>query len=85
MTARLQTEAMWRMIGQGLTEKEMSALTEMVLERCEWFPSIAECKRIMGEQSYNNPFHVKRINADLQRRGYLAAVEECKRITDARD
>lgn len=82
MSARLQTEAMWRMIGQGLTEKEMSDLTEIVLERCEWFPSIAECKRIMGEQSYNNPFHVKRINSDLQRRGYFLPSADPKRITD---
>ncbi len=49
-----------RMLGH-LNEAQMSNLTEMVLARCKWFPTVAECKDIMGEQSYENPFFRARL------------------------
>ncbi len=58
-----------RMLGH-LTEHEMGALTEMVLERCKWFPTIAECKEIMAEKSYANPFYVSARQDELTRQGY---------------
>jgi hypothetical protein len=81
MSAKLQAEALWRMVGQGLTEAEMSQLTEMVLERCEWFPSIAELKRIMAEDSYSNPFYTKRQAQRLEAKGYTALAAPAKQIS----
>lgn len=62
----------WRMIGGKLTEHEMDLLTEMVLDRCKWFPTVAECNEIMAEQSYSNPFYAFRRSDDLDRLGYGA-------------
>lgn len=67
----LLAKGYWRVLGEKLTEQEMSALTEMVLERCKWFPTVAECREIMAEVSYSNPFYVSRRRDDLQRNGYL--------------
>ena len=53
----------YRMLGH-LTDTQMGWLTEMVLEQCKWFPTVAECKAIMGEQSYNNRFYVTRNTAE---------------------
>lgn len=60
-----------RMLGH-LSEAEMSALTEMVLERCKWFPTVAECREIMAGQSYANPFYLARRSAELDRHSYPA-------------
>jgi hypothetical protein len=80
MSAKLQSEALWRMIGQRLTEAEMSQLTEMVLERCEWFPSIAECKRIMDEKTYANPFYRNYQAQRLEQSGYTSLAAPIKQI-----
>ena len=55
-----------RMLGH-LTETEMGWMTEMVLGECEWFPTVAQCKALMGRKSYENPFYrssVERIGSD---------------------
>lgn len=74
----------WRMLGEKMTETEMSNLTEMVLDRCKWFPTVAECREIMGEQNYSNPFYVSQRRAELERHGYAPAIahERPKLITD---
>lgn len=73
VSGELLAKGYWRVLGEKLSEHEMSTLTEMVLERCKWFPTVAECREIMGEQSYSNPFYVTRRNAELQRHGYVDA------------
>lgn len=45
----------YRML-RHLTVEQMNDLTDMVLARCKWFPTVAECKDMMSEQSYYNPF-----------------------------
>jgi hypothetical protein len=80
MSAKLQADALWRMIGQKLTVDEMSQLTEMVLERCEWFPSIAECKRIMDENNYSNPFYRNRQAQRLEGNGYTSLAAPTKQL-----
>jgi hypothetical protein len=74
----------WRMLGEKLTEKEMSDLTEMVLERRKWFPTVAECREIMAEPVYTNPFYVSSRREQLQHLGYAPAIahEGPKLITD---
>jgi hypothetical protein len=69
----------WRMLGEKLTEKQMSDLTEMVLDRCKWFPTVAECREIMAENSYSNPFYVSHRRDELARHGYTP-----EGLTDAR-
>lgn len=54
--AELMVKGYQRMLGH-LSETEMGWLTEMVLDKCKWFPTVAECKAIMAEQSYSNKFH----------------------------
>ena len=51
-----------RMLGH-LSEAEMGWLTEMVLDECKWFPTVAECKEMMGRHSYANPFYKTSPNA----------------------
>jgi hypothetical protein len=80
VAGELLARGYFRMLGH-LGEAEMSALTEMVLERCKWFPTVAECREIMAEQSYSNPFHRSRITADLVRNGYLEG-PKAQQITD---
>lgn len=77
----------WRMLGEKLTEHEMNNLTEMVLERCKWFPTVAECREIMAENSYTNPFYVTRRSAELERLGYAPALPSASNhhITDQSD
>jgi hypothetical protein len=77
----------WRMLGEKLTEKQMSDLTEMVLDRCKWFPTVAECREIMAEATYTNPFYRERRTAELERHGYTSAIADLrpKQITDESD
>lgn len=73
----------WRMLGEQLTEKQMSDLTEMVLDRCKWFPTVAECREIMAEQSYLNPFYISARREELAHHGYVRVSGEApKLITD---
>ena len=57
VSGELLARGYWRVLGQKLTETEMSELTEMVLEQCEWFPTVAKCNQIMAVDSYSNPFY----------------------------
>ena len=52
----LMAKGYQRMLGH-LTEQQMGWLTEMVLDECKWFPTVAECKTMMGRNSYANPFY----------------------------
>ena len=52
----LMAKGYHRMLGH-LSETEMGWLTEMVLDECEWFPTVAQCKAMMARQSYGNKFH----------------------------
>lgn len=70
----------WRMLGEKLTEHEMSDLTEMVLDRCKWFPTVAECREIMGERSYANPFYRTARNRELDRESYPALAAPLKAL-----
>lgn len=84
VSGELLARGYWRMLGDKLTEHEMSVLTELVLERCKWFPTVAECRDLMGEQSYSNPFFVNRRRAELDRHEYPALAAPTKALTDAR-
>lgn len=53
----LQTHGYWMALGSKLTVKEMDDLTKLVLDRCKWFPTVAECNEIMAEQTFSNPFY----------------------------
>jgi hypothetical protein len=74
----------WQVLGSKLTEKQMSDLTEMVLDRCKWFPTVAECREIMAEPSYSNPFYVSTRQELLAQHGYAPALSDHrpKLITD---
>lgn len=57
----LMAKGYQRMLGY-LTETQMGWLTEMVLDECKWFPTVAECKAMMAKDSYGNRF--RRTTAD---------------------
>jgi len=80
MDGQLIEATYWRMIGQDMTAREMSDLTEMVLEHCEWFPTIAECKKIMAGGGYSNRFYVGRRVDHLKREGYILPGPATKEI-----
>lgn len=84
VSGELLARGFWRMLGEKLTEREMSNLTEMVLDRCRWFPTVAECRELMGEASYSNPFYVERRRELLDRNDYPALAAPTKAITDQR-
>lgn len=83
VSGELLAKGYWRMIGAKLSEQQMSDLTEMVLDRCKWFPTVAECKDIMGEQSYRNPFYNDRRDEHLTRNGYPGLSAPAKQIEAA--
>ena len=56
VSGELLARGYWRMLGSKLSQAQMSVLSEMVLDRCKWFPTVAECNEIMAVQSYSNPF-----------------------------
>src|SRR5690606_24745344 len=85
ISGELLARGYWRMLGEKLTEQEMSDLTEMVLERCKWFPTVAECREIMGEQSYTNPFFRGTRHRELTRQGYPELAPPAKALTDGRE
>lgn len=58
----LMAKGYHRMLGH-LSPVEMGWLTEMVLDECKWFPTVAECKEMMGRKSYTNQFY--RASPDL--------------------
>lgn len=69
LSGQLLARGYYRMLGH-LSEREMGWLSEMVLERCKWFPTVAECREIMAEQSYGNKFYLARRDAELSALGY---------------
>lgn len=52
----LMAKGYHRMLGH-LSPAQMGSLTEMVLDECKWFPTVAECKEMMARRSYANPFY----------------------------
>lgn len=70
LSGDLLAQGYWLALGSSLSVQEMDALTKMVLERCKWFPTVAECREIMGEQSFSNPFYRASETARLERLGY---------------
>jgi hypothetical protein len=70
VSGELLARGYWQVLGSNLTEQEMNDLTEMVLNRCKWFPTVAECREIMGESEYTNPFYISRMQARLEANGY---------------
>jgi hypothetical protein len=83
VAGELLARGYWRVLGEKLTEKQMSDLTEMVLERCKWFPTVAECREIMAEASYRNPFYIERRAEQLERHGYTPTLAApVKQLTD---
>ena len=53
-----------------LSDDQIDTLTRMVLEECKWFPTVAECRAIMGRESYSNPFYVAARQQELGSLGY---------------
>lgn len=80
LDGELLAKGYWRMLGEKLTEAQMSDLTELVLAECKWFPTVAECREMMGRADYANPFYVTRRNNDLARLGYVPEAQ--KQLTD---
>ena len=70
LAGELLARGYYRMLGH-LSENEMALLSEAVLDRCRWFPTVAECNDIMREESYSNPFYINRRNSELTANGYL--------------
>lgn len=85
VSGELLAKGYWRMLGEKLTEKQMSDLTEMVLERCKWFPTVAECREMMAEPAYTNPFYITRRRDELAQHGYLPAPEGQRLLSDERE
>jgi hypothetical protein len=56
LSGELMAKGYQRMLGH-LSEQQMGWLTEMVLDECKWFPTVAECKAMMARQTYANPFY----------------------------
>ena len=56
LSGELRAKGYHRMLGH-LTPTQMGWLTEMVLDECKWFPTVAECKEIMARNNYANPFY----------------------------
>lgn len=79
LSGELMAEGYQMMLG-GLTASQLDTLTHAVLARCKWFPTIAECKAIMGEESYSNPFYRARRSAELTGQGYPALAAPLKAI-----
>ena len=69
LASELMARAYYRMLGH-LSQDEISALTEMVLDRCRWFPTVAEVRDMMREPSYHNPFYITHRRRELDRLGY---------------
>jgi len=80
VSGELMAEGYSMMLGD-LSEYALESLTKIVLERCKWFPTIAECKAIMGEESYSNPFYVSRRSSELTANGYPRLGAPLKAIT----
>ena len=83
VSGELLARGYWRMLGSKLSQAQMSVLSEMVLDRCKWFPTVAECNEIMAVQSYSNPFYRERNAARLTANGYPEISPPMKAISDA--
>jgi hypothetical protein len=83
VSGELLARGYWRTLGEKLTEKQMSDLTEIVIDRCKWFPTVAECRELMAEKSYSNPFYVTRRQELLAHHGYMPTLPPtAPRLTD---
>ena len=84
VSGELLARGYWRMLGH-LSEQEISWLSEMVIERCRWFPTVVECRDLMAEPSYANRFHVARRTVTLDRLGYAPLLIENKNVAGGID
>ena len=78
LSGELLANAYRRMLGHH-TKAEINFMTEMVLTRCKWFPTIAECVEILGEWRRYDEHTEARSHAR-----YLANSERRKRLIDDR-
>jgi hypothetical protein len=69
VAAALMVRGYEMMLGD-LNPAQLNALTEMVLSECKWFPTVAECKEIMGRESYHNPFYISARHRQLDALGF---------------
>lgn len=53
LAGELKAKGFHRMLGH-LNAQQMGWLTEMVLDECEWFPTVAQCKAMMARPGYDN-------------------------------
>lgn len=53
LSGELLTNTYRRMLGDR-TQAEISFLTEQVIARCKWFPTVAECREILDEWVRND-------------------------------
>lgn len=84
LSGELLAQGYWQTLGKNLTIAQMDKLSEMVLAKCKWFPTVAECNSIIGEQSYSNPFYREREKARLEGKGYpVLSGEQQKRLGNA--
>lgn len=79
----LLAKGYYRMLGH-LTSRAMNDLTEIVLGECKWFPTIAECRELMGRKSYDNPFYTSQRSDELDRLGYARLSEQMRIAKPAR-
>lgn len=82
VAGELMARGYYRMLGERISEQDMTDLTEMVLEKCKWFPTVSECLDIMGSQSYTNPIYNRRRQARLTQEGYPQIATPQKLIGD---
>lgn len=80
LSGELVAQGYWQVLGKGLSIPEMDALSEMVLNRCKWFPTVAECREIMGREDYSNPFFVAKNHDRLTANGYAQIGPPAKQI-----
>lgn len=74
----LLAKGYYRMLGH-LSIEQINDLTEMVLDNCKWFPTVAECRDLMARDSYSNPFRVEARRKELIALGY-GTEEEVKAL-----
>lgn len=78
VSGELLIEAYQRKLG-GLNKPQVEYLLDKALERCRWFPTIAECLEIVSEWTRRDEYTRRKVKA-----AELAMREEMRRKEDAR-
>lgn len=78
LSGELLANAYRRMLGHH-TKAEINFLTEQVLGRCKWFPTIAECVEILAEWRRRDQY--TEVQSDAY---FLARKEHGRRLIDDR-